>query len=173
MSNNLSQNNIFVSMEITYRPVQDSDNKTLAAIIRRSIESFNLPSEGTAHNDPSTDNLYKLFQKPGSFYWVAVENETVLGGCGIYPSNELPEGCCELVRFFLTPEARGKGIGKQLLEKSIKTAAELGYQTIYLESFPDMKDAIRMYQQNGFESINHALGNTGHYACNVWMVKKL
>lgn len=160
-------------MEITYRPILPSDNKALAAIIRESIESFGLPTKGTAHSDPTTDNLFQLFQKPKSFYWVAVENETVLGGCGIYPSNGLPDGYCELVRFFLTPEARGKGIGKKLIDKSFQTAKEFGYQNIYLESFPEMKDAIRMYEQNGFETIDHVLGNTGHYACNVWMVKLL
>lgn len=160
-------------MNIQFRPIEPADNTPLAAIIRESIESFNLPSEGTAHSDPTTDDLYGLFQKPDSFYWVATAGEKVLGGCGIYPSNGLPDGCCELVRFFLTPEARGKGIGKQLLDKSVQTAVEYGYQTMYLESFPEMKNAIRMYEQNGFERIDHALGNTGHYACNVWMVKKL
>lgn len=160
-------------MDIRLRPIEPWDNLALAAIIRQSIESFNLPTEGTAHSDPTTDDLFTLFQKPRSFYWVAATTEMVLGGCGIYPSYGLPDDCCELVRFFLTPEARGKGIGKKLLDNSIQSAKEFGYKTMYLESFPDMKEAIRMYEQNGFESINHALGNTGHFACNVWMLKKL
>jgi putative acetyltransferase len=158
-------------MKITYRPIQYSDNKKLATIIRESIESYNLPTEGTAHSDPTTDNLFQLFQQPNSFYWVATENEIVLGGGGIFPSNGLPKGCCELVRYFLTPKARGKGIGKELLSKSVEIAKELGYTKMYLESFPEMKEAIRMYEQNGFERIDQPLGNTGHYACNVWMVR--
>jgi putative acetyltransferase len=169
----LLQNPIFAIMQITYRPIQQSDNKTLATIIRESIESYNLPTEGTAHSDPTTDNLFQLFQQPNSFYWVATQNEIVLGGGGIFPSNGLPEGCCELVRYFLTPEARGKGIGKELLSKSVEIAKELGYTKMYLESFPEMKEAIRMYEQNGFERIDQPLGNTGHYACNVWMVKEI
>jgi putative acetyltransferase len=44
---------------------------------------------------------------------------------------------------------------------------------MYLESFPDMKEAIRLYEQNGFRYLDKPLGNTGHYACNVWMVKNL
>lgn len=155
------------------RPIQPSDNAALAGIIRSAIEALHLPTEGTAHSDPTTDNLFQHFQTPQSFYWVATENETVLGGCGIFPSNGLPAGCCELVRYFLAPQARGKGIGKTLLDKSIQTAMEYGYQTMYLESFPDMKEAIRIYEQNGFTYLDKPLGNTGHYACNVWMVKKL
>ncbi|MES2561078.1 MAG: GNAT family N-acetyltransferase [Bacteroidota bacterium] len=160
-------------MEITIRPIQASDNETLASIIRSSIEAFNLPTEGTAHSDPTTDNLFQHFQKDNSFYWVALEGDKVLGGCGVYPSKGLPAGCCELVRYFLAPEARGKGIGKTLLDQSVATAKELGYETMYLESFPDMKEAIRIYEQNGFEYLDHALGNTGHFACNVWMKMSL
>lgn len=160
-------------MEITIRPIQPTDNEALAHIIRSSIEALHLPTEGTAHSDPTTDNLFHHFQKPNSFYWVAVADDKVLGGCGVYPSNGLPIGCCELVRYFLAPEARGKGAGKILLDKSITTAKELGYETMYLESFPDMKEAIRIYELNGFEYLDHALGNTGHFACNVWMVKRL
>lgn len=160
-------------MEITIRPVQPSDNEALARIIRSSIEALNLPTEGTAHSDPTTDNLFQHFQIPDSFYWVAETGDKVLGGCGVYPSNGLPAGCCELVRYFLAPEARGKGVGKKLLDKSIATAKELGYKTMYLESFPDMKEAIRIYEKNEFTYLDKALGNTGHFACNVWMVKEL
>lgn len=160
-------------MNIFYRPIKESDNEALARIIRSGIEQLQLPTVGTAHTDPTTDQLYTLFTKPGSYYWVATENENVLGGCGIYPSNGLPNSCCELVRYFLAPEARGKGIGKILIEKSIKTAIELGYTEIYLESFPEMKDAIAIYLKNGFSYLNGPMGSTGHFACNVWMLKKL
>jgi len=160
-------------MILEYRPIELNDNTKLANIIRSAIVALKLPIEGTAHSDPSTDNLFQLFQKTNSFYWVALGDNKVLGGCGIYPSNGLPEGCCEIVRFFLTPEARGKGIGKTLLDMSIEKAKVLGYQSLYLESFPDMQDAIRIYEQNGFTYLTSALGNTGHYACNTWMLKEL
>lgn len=160
-------------MEILFRPIQSSDNQALARIIRSSIEALHLPTEGTAHSDPTTDDLFQHFQKPNSFYWVAVEGDNVLGGCGIYPSNGLPDGCCELVRYFLLPEARGKGVGLMLLNKSIQKAVEMNYRTMYLESFPDMKEAIKIYELNGFEYLDTALGNTGHFACNVWMLKRL
>jgi putative acetyltransferase len=160
-------------MEINFRPIQVSDNKGLAAIIRTSIELLHLPSEGTAHSDPTTDDLYTLFTTPNSYYFVAESNNSVLGGCGIYPSNGLPIGYCELVRFFLLPEARGKGLGLVLINKCIEKAIELGYKNMYLESFPDMTAAIHIYEKVGFNYLNHTLGNTGHFACNVWMEKQL
>lgn len=157
----------------TLRPIQLSDNMPLAAIIRSSIEELDLPTEGTAHSDPTTNNLFSLFQTPGSCYWVAEQEGRVLGGCGIYPSNGLPYGYGELVRFFLAPAARGKGIGFALMNKSFQSAMEMGYTHCYLESFPDMKEAITMYERNGFERLTAPLGNTGHFSCNVWMVKEI
>src|SRR5947209_19114554 len=109
-------------METIYRHLEKKDNPFLANIIRRAFEEFNVPKEGTVYTDPTTDRLYEVFQHPKSEYWVAEENGIFLGGCGIYPTSGLPEGCAELVKFFLEPSARGKGIGKELMEKATCSA---------------------------------------------------
>ena len=155
------------------RPIQPSDNLALAKIIRESIESLGLPTEGTAHSDPSTDDLFKLFKCEKSYYWVLEIDQEVVGGCGIYPTNGLPNGCCELVRFFLKEKVRGKGYGKILMQKSEETAIQFGFKSIYLESFPDMKAAIALYEKYAYQYLSNSLGNTGHHACNVWMLKTL
>ena len=154
------------------RPIQPSDNLALAKIIRESIESLGLPTEGTAHSDPTTDDLFKLFKYEKSYYWVLEIDQEVVGGCGIYPTNGLPNGCCELVRFFLKEKVRGKGYGKILMQKSEETAIQFGFKSIYLESFPDMK-AIALYEKYAYQYLSNSLGNTGHHACNVWMLKTL
>ncbi len=158
---------------VEFRPIEITDNQTLAKIIRSGIEEFDIPRNGTAYTDPTTDNLFQLFQSENSFYYVAIENNEILGGCGIFPTQNLPENCAELVRFFLTQNARNKGIGKKLMQKCIDLAQEIGYNSIYLESFPEMKKAISLYEKLDFEYLNSPLGNSGHYACNVWMLKKL
>lgn len=155
------------------RPIQPSDNIALAKIIRESIESLGLPTEGTAHSDPTTDDLFKLFKYEKSYYWVLEIDQEVVGGCGIYPTNGLPNGCCELVRFFLKEKVRGKGYGKILMQKSEETAIQFGFKSIYLESFPDMKAAIALYEKYSYQYLSNSLGNTGHHACNVWMLKTL
>lgn len=158
---------------VEFRPIEITDNQTLAKIIRSGIEEFDIPRNGTAYTDPTTDDLFQLFQSENSFYYVAVENDEILGGCGIFPTQNLPENCAELVRFFLTQKARNKGIGKKLMLKCIDLAQEFGYNTIYLESFPEMKKAISLYEKLNFEYLNNPLGNSGHYACNIWMLKRL
>jgi len=161
-------------MSITFRPIQPSDNVELAKIIRVSLEEFNVPKQGTVYSDPTTDALFQLFeQTPGSRNFIAEEDGVLLGGCGIYPTEGLPAGYAELVKLYLTSASRGKGIGKMLMNRCFEAAADLGYTHLYLESFPQLANAISLYHKIGFKSIDHALGNSGHFACNVWMVREL
>lgn len=160
-------------MPLTIRPIQPADNEPLATLIRQVFREFKIDKPGTVYTDPTTDALYQLFQKPASAYFVAEEDGVLVGGCGVYPTDGLPEGCAELVKFYLATEARGKGIGNELMQQSIKAARELGYTQLYLESFPELARAVSMYEKAGFMPLPHALGNSGHYACTIWMLKEL
>ena len=106
-------------------------------------------------------------------YWVAEDDNELIGGCGIYPTTGLPEGCAELVKFYLSPQSRGKGIGKKLMEQSFESAAALGYKQLYLESFPELDKAVGIYEKAGFFHLDKRMGNSGHFACTIWMMKNL
>jgi putative acetyltransferase len=57
------------------------------------------------------------------------------------------------------------------MQKSEETAIHFGFSSIYLESFPDMKAAIALYEKYNYQYLSNSLGETGHHACNVWMLK--
>jgi putative acetyltransferase len=161
-------------MSITIRNIKPEDNIELARIIRESLVEFNVPKVGTVYSDPDTDRLYQLFaEAPNSCYFVAEEEGILIGGCGVYPTPGLPNGYAELVKLYLTAATRGKGIGKMLMDKCYEAAIALGYTHLYLESFPQLAKAVSMYEKAGFEPLDGALGNSGHFACNIWMVKDL
>ena len=77
--------------------------------------------------------------------------EPFVGGGGIYPTDGLAADTCELVKMYLLPEARGMGLGRELIEKSLTFAKEYGYQKVYLESMPELKQALKVYEKFGFE----------------------
>ena len=158
---------------LTIRPIQSSDNEILAKIIRLCFRDFGAPTAGTVFEDPTTDDLYALFREEKSVLWVAEWGGKVVGCCGIYPSDNLPEDYVELVKLYLSADARGKGIGKALMQKSIESAGKLGYSTIYIESLPEFDIAVSLYEKSGFIRLKTPMGATGHPGCNVWMVKKL
>jgi putative acetyltransferase len=160
-------------MEITVRKIQPEDNVAMALVLRNSLKEFGLDIPGTAYFDESTDHLYESFQQEGSAYFIAIEDNTVIGGVGIYPSDGLPEGTVELVKMYLVPQARGKGLGKMLMKKCIALAEQMGYTKIYLESMPELKEAVSAYKKLGFKMLEGPVGCTGHFSCTVWMIYEI
>ena len=155
------------------RPIEPGDNEALAKVIRTTLAEFGANKPGTVYFDPTTDALYELFRTPGSFYYVATIDEVIVGGCGIFPTENLPQGTCELVKLYLAKEARGPGLGKQLMEISLSWAKENGYTQVYLESMPELAKAVSIYEKVGFKALDHPLGNSGHCGCDIWMLKEL
>ena len=155
------------------RPIQPEDNEALAKVIRAALTEFGANKPGTVYFDPTTDALYELFKTPGSYYFVATIDQKVVGGCGIFPTDNLPEGTCELVKLYVAKEARGTGLGKQLMEKSMSWAKSHGYTQVYLESMPELAKAVSIYEKVGFKLLDGPLGNSGHCGCDIWMLKSL
>lgn len=160
-------------MQPILRPIEQSDDAELAQLIRSVLTEFKANKPGTAYFDESTNHLSSLFAQPKAAYWVWEENGKVIGAGGIYPTEGLPEGTCELVKLYLYPEARGRGLGKILIEKCFEQAKVLGYEQIYLETMPELNQAVNMYHALGFKSLCQAMGNSGHFGCDIWMVKAL
>lgn len=155
------------------RPIQPADNAALALIIRNALAEFGANKPGTVYFDPTTDQLFELFQKERAAYFVALLNDQLVGGGGIYPTDGLPADTCELVKMYLHPDARGLNLGKALIETSIAFAKEAGYRQVYLETMPELKQALHVYARFGFQYLDEPMGNSGHTGCSLWMLKEI
>jgi putative acetyltransferase len=155
------------------RLIQSEDNPVIAAIIKSVLTEFKANKPGTVYYDPTTDDLYSLFSGQQREYWILDIDGKIAGGSGVFPTEGLPDGCCELVKLYLLPEQRGKGHGKQLMEKCFESARKFGFKQMYLETMPELKNAMGLYEQCGFEYLKGPLGNSGHFGCDLWMLKKL
>jgi len=158
-------------MKIEYRKIQLSDNAELANIIRTVLTQQGNNVDGTVFTDSATDRMYDGYQKDNSVYYVVLVNDILMGGCGVAQLNGELESCCELQRLFILKEARSNGIGQQLMDKCIQFARQLNYKLMYLETFPNMKEAIGLYEKNGFTLVEKAMGKTGHFYCTTRMTK--
>ncbi len=161
-------------MSIQIRPIEAADNTAIAAVIRQTLTDFGAAKPGTVYFDPTTDQLFELFQTPNSAYFVAHdEKNAILGGAGIFPTEGLPEGVCELVKVYVSSAARGKGLGKQLILEALEMAKTLHFKQIYLETMPELHIAVPLYERLGFRYLTGSLGNSGHFGCDVWMLRDL
>jgi len=159
---------------ILIRPIQSGDNVAMANIIRRSLEEFGANKPGTVYYDDSTDHLFELFQStPRSAYFIAEKDGVLLGGAGVFPTEALPAGVCELVKMYLSPSARGMGLGRKMISRCLEEAAAQGFSSVYLETMPELKKAVSVYEKFGFEYLTAPMGNSGHNGCDIWMLKKL
>lgn len=158
---------------VTIRNIEPQDNEPLAKIIRSALEEFGANKPGTVYFDPTTDALYQLFQTPRSQYFVAENENGLLGGGGIYPTDGLPADTCELVKMYLRPEARGLGLGRQLIEQCMEAARAAGFSKMYLETMPELRNALVAYEKLGFKYLDGPIGNSGHFGCGLWMLVQL
>ena len=158
---------------VTIRSIRQSDNPFLSKIVKGTLAEFGANHPNTVYYDPTTEALYELFQKKGAAYFVAEIDGQIVGGGGIYPTDGLPADTCELVKMYLLPQARGIGLGRTLIEKSLTYAEVAGYRHIYLETMPELKQALKVYEKFGFEYLQGPMGNSGHTGCSLWMIKNL
>ncbi len=158
---------------ISIRPIRASDNNLIAAIIRKILIEFGANKPGTVYFDPTTDNLFQLFSIQNAAYYILEADGNIVGGSGVFPTPGLPEGCCELVKLYLISEMRGQGLGLLLMEKCFQTAIDFGFTQMYLETMPELRTAIGLYEKAGFSFLPGPLGQSGHFGCDLWMIKNL
>src|ERR1700730_15319415 len=60
---------------------------------------------------------------------------------------------CEMKRLYLRPAGRRSGIGTALVTAIIKSAEELGYAEMKLDTLPSMPEALALYKRYGFAEI--------------------
>jgi putative acetyltransferase len=159
--------------EVRIRAIEPTDDAALAVIIRDALAEFGANKPGTVFYDPTTDALFRLFREPGSLYYVAESKGRLLGGAGIFPTEGLPEGVCELVKMYLHGDTRGRGLGRLLIDKCLAEARTMGYKKVYLETMPELRKAVSVYEKFGFSYLDGPMGNTGHFGCDVWMLLTL
>ena len=158
---------------VAIREILPTDNQELATIVRASLAEFGANKPGTVYYDKTTDHLFELFQRQNCIYHVALIDNEIVGGAGIYTSDGLPADTCELVKMYLKNTARGLGLGKKLIDQCIEFAKAKSFKNVYIESMPELKKALGIYEKFGFRYIDGPIGNTGHFGCDVWMLKDL
>lgn len=153
------------------REIKQKDNKEVETLIRTCLIEFGADKPGCAWSDPNLGCFYELYQKEGSKYFVAVEDNKIVASCGIGPLDNV-ENTCELQKMYSTKEVRGSGVASKLLEISLDFAKK-HYSKCYLETFSNMVAANQFYKKNGFIQLDKPLIETEHYACDVWYLKEI
>jgi len=104
---------------------------------------------------------------PTGILLLARQGLTVLGCAGM---RVRPGAIGEVTRVFVESAARGKGLGRQLMEELERSAREMGIRTLRLDTRTDLIEARGLYASLGF--VEGDAHNADLYA-NHWFRKDL
>ena len=90
------------------------------------------------------------------FYCLLLGNELL----GTVALKKLDGDTVELKALYLDQKFRGKGLGRQLLEKAVTEARRLGYKSIVLDSMSQYEAALRLYRKMGFKDTDRYNDNS-------------
>jgi len=155
------------------REIQPEDNPKIAQAIRAILIEFGVPKVGTAYADKILDTIFEAYQFEKAIYYVIEKDGEIYGGAGIKQLDNFKGNVCELQKMYFLPEARGCGLGSKMMEICLQKAKEYRFEQCYLETLPYMEDARKLYRKVGFKDLDAPMGDTGHYSCNLWMLKDL
>jgi ribosomal protein S18 acetylase RimI-like enzyme len=111
--------------------------------------SANVGQEISDYVEAHLKDFTSLNPPSGIVYLLDVDGSIV----GMGAIKKLKQGTGEIKRMFIQPSFRGRGYGKQLLNKLLEKGREFGFSAFRLETSKFMKAAQHIYRSAGFVEI--------------------
>lgn len=95
------------------------------------------------------NNLIEVFND--NVFLVYLDGKASACGC----FKKYDKSAVELKRMFVSPEARGLGLGQLVIKELETEARKQGFQTMILETLHKQTEAISLYQKVGFKIVEN------------------
>jgi GNAT superfamily N-acetyltransferase len=123
-----------------------------SVVVQQLIAALNLELEARYPEEGA--NFFRLDAEEvadgrGAFLVAYLDGRAV--GCGAVRRNE--PGVAEIKRMYVAPEARGRGVGRRMLDELEAVARQLGVRRLVLETGPRQPEALALYRHAGFVDI--------------------
>jgi GNAT superfamily N-acetyltransferase len=113
------------------------------------------------------DTVATEYAAPGGTFLVAYEEGQPVACAGV---RALPDGAGEIKRMYVVPDARGRGLARELLGALEDAARALGYTRLRLDTGAKQPHAEALYRSAGYRDIENY--NANDYA-SFWGEKWL
>jgi putative acetyltransferase len=119
-----------------------------------------------ADRETLDDPENKILRKGGHIF-MAYLGPLAVGCVALIP---IGGGVYELSKMAVSPELRGLGIGRRILEYAVKQAKQLGAKSLFLGSNSSLKNAVHLYESIGFRHVPpESLPHMPYTRANVFM----
>jgi N-acetylglutamate synthase-like GNAT family acetyltransferase len=144
------QNPLSVSPAVEIRSLSPGDDATAFRTLNEEwiTRYFTLEAKD---RETLNDPVHSILLKGGHIFMAYAGSEAV--GCvALIP---MQAGVYELSKMAVSPQLRGNGIGRHLLEHAIAQARSLGATSLFLGSNKRLKNAVHLYESVGFRHVDH------------------
>ena len=121
--------------------IEKMSEKHIAQVAESEESIFSVPWSQKAFKDS--------LELDNTAFYVAIEEEGVIGYCGVYKVMN----SADITNVAVKKDKRKKGVAKQLLKEAIKDAKSEQIKEIMLEVRESNEAAIFLYKKIGFQSI--------------------
>lgn len=132
---------------VVFRSATNGDAARIQELIFGVLREYGLEPDPDGADADLGDIEAQYLAPGGSFECIEDAHGALLGTVGLF---RLDATHCELRKMYFIPAARGKGLGKRTLERTLRHAKRLGFRKVSLETAGALKEAIRLYQKFGF-----------------------
>jgi putative acetyltransferase len=145
--------------------IENPDQADIVALLQAADDWYATlyPAESNHLLDVST------LQQPDIAFFVARENDGNLLGFGAVANRG---SYAEIKRMYLAPSARGRKLGRRILEALETHAAQRGQACFRLETGIHQPEAIGLYRSHGYQEIG-PFGSYGPDPLSLFMEKRL
>ncbi|MCX5962497.1 MAG: GNAT family N-acetyltransferase [Cyanobacteria bacterium] len=142
------ESRLFEYSEFVVRSWQSGDRVSAAAVIETVLAEYGLgwEPEGADADVLKVEECYR----DGEF-WVVELNGGVVGTAAYYPIDRA-ENAVEIRKMYLLPIARGKGLGRFLLNALEAVMIQKGFAEIWIETASVLREAVILYERSGYEA---------------------
>jgi putative acetyltransferase len=148
--------------EVVFERLNSKDEQAVTDLIRRNLEGFEEAGSVLAATFRRLKAFFDCYNRDDSCFLVVRDGKSnkIIGGAGLGSLAGLPvsEGNAEIRDLVVDVAARGRGIGRKILEKALNSAEEIGYRRIYLETTPQMVTAQNLFVAFGFRPVEQSIG---------------
>ena len=129
------------------RPATNENINQIKSFVFSVLNEYDLEPDPSKTDADLNDIEANYFKRDGWFEIVEDKEGNLLGTVGIYP---IDLHTCELRKMYFAPQLRGKGLGREVLERTVKQAKTLGFTRMTLETASVLREAINLYERFGF-----------------------
>jgi putative acetyltransferase len=134
--------------DFVIRGWQPGDRQAVADLVRIVLAEYGMTFEPD-QTDRDAIQVEEAYWQTGGEFWVVEKAGAIVGSGGFHPIKRGKNGV-ELRKMFLLPDVRGVGLGRFLLQHLEQSALQKGFQQMWLETATVLKEAVQLYERNGY-----------------------